>query len=84
MQASHTGLGLDLSAVAAACGFVRTGVLSDQTGLDQLIGTLRARQHGPDLYVAKIEARNLPRSLPPRDAVHIKNRFRAHLGLATA
>ena len=29
------------------------------------------------------EARNPPRSLPPRDAVHIKNRFRAHLGLGT-
>jgi hypothetical protein len=30
-----------------------------------------------------VKAENPPRSLPPRDAVHIKNRFRAHLGLGT-
>jgi hypothetical protein len=30
----------------------------------------------------KIKAENVPRSLPPRDGVHLKNRLRAHLGLA--
>jgi len=29
----------------------------------------------------KVKAENVPRSLPPRDAVHLKNRFRAQLGL---
>jgi hypothetical protein len=29
-------------------------------------------------------AENPPRSLPSRDAVFIKNRFRAHLGFAAA
>jgi len=29
----------------------------------------------------KVKAENPPRSLPPRDAVFLKNRFRAHLGL---
>ncbi len=38
---------------------------------------------GPRLFVLKITAENLPRSLPPRDAVHVKNRFRAHLGFST-
>ncbi|RUU53568.1 aldehyde dehydrogenase, partial [Mesorhizobium sp. M2C.T.Ca.TU.002.02.1.1] len=38
---------------------------------------------GPRLFVLKITAENLPRSLPPRDAVAVKNRFRAHLGFAT-
>jgi hypothetical protein len=32
------------------------------------------------LYVIKVKAENLPRSLPPRDAIHLKNRFRSHLG----
>ena len=36
---------------------------------------------GPRLYVIKVEAENLPRSLPPRDATYIKNRFRGYLGL---
>jgi hypothetical protein len=36
---------------------------------------------GPQLFVIKVRAENLPRSLPPRDAVHLKNRFRAQLGL---
>jgi hypothetical protein len=30
-----------------------------------------------------VKAENSPRSLPARDAVYIKNRFRAHLGLGT-
>jgi hypothetical protein len=29
----------------------------------------------------RVSAHNPPRSLPSRDAVHLKNRFRAHLGL---
>ena len=35
---------------------------------------------GPCLYVIKVAAENPPRSLPSRDAVFVKNRFRAHLG----
>jgi hypothetical protein len=46
---------------------------------------LRVKLHrpaeGPRLFVLKVEAENPPRSLPPRDAVFLKNRFRAHLGL---
>jgi len=36
---------------------------------------------GPRLFVLKVKPENPPRSLPPRDAVFLKNRFRAHLGL---
>ena len=36
---------------------------------------------GPRLAVIKIAPENPPRSLPSRDAVFVKNRFRAHLGL---
>jgi hypothetical protein len=44
---------------------------------------LRTSTEGPRLFVLKVAAEDLPRSLPPRDATFVKNRFRAHLGLAT-
>jgi thiamine pyrophosphate-dependent acetolactate synthase large subunit-like protein len=81
MQRSHTGRGLDLAAVAAACGFVETGVAADMPGVEALRKSLYRAPEGPRLFVLKVDAENPPRSLPPRDAVLLKNRFRAHLGL---
>jgi thiamine pyrophosphate-dependent acetolactate synthase large subunit-like protein len=81
MQRSHTGCGLDLAAVAAACGFAETGVAADMAAVGALRGTLHRPADGPRLFVLKVAAENPPRSLPPRDAVFLKNRFRAHLGL---
>jgi thiamine pyrophosphate-dependent acetolactate synthase large subunit-like protein len=83
MQASHTAKGIDLAAVAASCGFAETGIVRTLVEIDALCGVLRQQATGPRLFVLKIKADNPPRSLPPRDAVHIKNRFRAHLGLPT-
>ena len=83
MQASHTGQGIDLSAAAAACGFADTAVLHTLGEVDALTTRLVTEPAaGPRLYVLKIASENPPRSLPPRDAVYIKNRFRSHLGLA--
>ncbi len=81
MQASHTGRGLDLAAVAAAMGFAETRTVSDLAGVASLRAALHAAAAGPRLYVVKVAARNPPRSLPARDAVYLKNRFRARLGL---
>jgi thiamine pyrophosphate-dependent acetolactate synthase large subunit-like protein len=81
MQRSHTGCGLDLAVVASACGFAETGVAADLAAVDALRRKLHGRAEGPRLFVLKVEAANPPRSLPPRDAVFLKNRFRAHLGL---
>ena len=81
MQRSHTGRGLDLAAVAAACGFAEAGTVTDMAGVEALRASLRRAAGGPRLGVLKVEARNLPRSLPARDAVYLKNRFRAFLGL---
>ena len=81
MQMSHTGRGLDLAAVAAACGFAETGTVTDMAGVEALRARLAVPAAGPRLFVLKVEARNLPRSLPARDAVYLKNRFRAFLGL---
>ena len=82
MQMSHTSRGIDLAAVAEASGFVETAVLRRLADVVQL--TQHPSWHtfnGPRLFVLKIYAEPTQRSLPPRDAVFIKNRFRAHLGL---
>lgn len=81
MQSSHTGRGIDFTSVARACGFAETGLFQLLEDVDALCETLRTPANGPRLFVLKIRAENLPRSLPPRDATFIKNRFRAHLGL---
>jgi len=83
MQESHTGRGIDFSAIAAAAGFARTRVLRTMKGVEALTEELKTPAQGPRLFVLKITAENLPRSLPPRDATYVKNRFRAQLGLAT-
>lgn len=81
MQLSHTGAGLDLAAVALGCGFAEARVVRDMTEVAEVRDAIHVPADGPRLYVLKVRAENLPRSLPPRDAVHLKNRFRAALGL---
>jgi len=81
MQISHTGLGIDIAAVASAVGFADARVVRTDDDLIRLIRDQTAPATGPRLAVVKIRAENLPRSMPTRDAVFIKNRFRAHLGL---
>jgi thiamine pyrophosphate-dependent acetolactate synthase large subunit-like protein len=79
MQVSHTGRGLELSRVAAACNFAHTAAIADMTS----VAALRTRIHekaGTTLATIKIAADELPRVLPPRDGVFVKNRFRAALG----
>jgi thiamine pyrophosphate-dependent acetolactate synthase large subunit-like protein len=83
MQQSHTGKGLDLASVAQACGISATKVVRDLKGAEELRAEIHRPAVGPRFFVVKVKAENLPRSLPPRDAVYVKNRFRAHLGLAT-
>ncbi len=81
MQRSHTGAGVDLARVAAAMGLARTGTVTDMAGVADLADRLHEAT-GPRLFVVKVAAENPPRVLPPRDAVHVKNRFRAALGHA--
>lgn len=82
MQPSHTGRGVALEKVAAACGFAESGALTTLEEVEALAQRLVRPSDGPRLFVLKVAADNPPRSLPPRDAAHIKNRFRAHLGLS--
>lgn len=81
MQMSHTGAGIDLAAVAASCSFTHTAVLTNMAEVQDLTVSEDRRLDGPELYVIKVTAENKPRSLPSRDAVHIKNRFRRAVGL---
>jgi thiamine pyrophosphate-dependent acetolactate synthase large subunit-like protein len=82
MQRSHTGLGLDLAAIGSAAGFAEAITVADEAGVDRVAQAIGERASGPRLYVVKIKPENVPRSLPPRDGVHLKNRLRAHLGFA--
>lgn len=96
MQRSHTGLGIDLARVAASCGFAATSTIDSLLQTESLAARLhavpdapgqdegkgqQAQQQGPQLHVIKVAAQNPPRSLPVRDAVFIRNRFRRVLGL---
>jgi thiamine pyrophosphate-dependent acetolactate synthase large subunit-like protein len=84
MQRSHTGCGADLCAIARGCGFANTLEVDDLPGVARLRELFRqggGPALGPVLGVVRVSAENPPRSLPARDAVHLKNRFRAHLGL---
>ncbi len=83
MQTSHTADGVDLASMASACGFVDATVVTDPASLSDIANNLAVtKAAGPRMVVVKISADSPERSLPSRDAVFIKNRFRAHLGLA--
>jgi thiamine pyrophosphate-dependent acetolactate synthase large subunit-like protein len=82
MQPSHTGHGIDFEKIAKACGFVGCATLKRIDEVEKLARAILEPADGPRLYVIKVAAENPPRSLPPRDAVFVKNRFRNHLGFA--
>ena len=84
MQASHTGHGVDLTAIAAACGFAAVGTARTIEEVERVARQIGEQSEGARLFVIKVAAENPPRSLPSRDAVFNKNRFRAHLGFAAA
>ena len=78
MQASHTAFGVDLAAVAKACGFVSATMV---TAIGQ-VSRLRTDIHradGPLFAQVKVAPDKLPLVLPPRDGAHLKDRFREAL-----
>lgn len=75
MQATHTGLGTDLAAVAKAAGIANAMQLSKLSDAGMLRRAVDAMQ-GPLFANVKIDAEKLPLVLPPRDGVYLKNRFR--------
>jgi thiamine pyrophosphate-dependent acetolactate synthase large subunit-like protein len=80
-QASHTGLGTDLAAVAAGCGWSATATASSMAD----VTALRPRLRREALFaVIGISAAEVPRHLPPRDGAYLADRFRRALGVADA
>lgn len=78
MQESHTAHGVDLAAVASACGFASASTV---TTMEEVV-RLRASVHaapGPLFAQLKVAADKLPLVLPPRDGTLLKNRFREAL-----
>ena len=83
MQLSHAGQGIELARVAEACGFPQVALVTDMAEVEPLRRRVHARE-GLSFATVKVAPVNPPRVLPPRDAVHVKNRFRLALGHAPA
>ncbi len=81
MQRSHTASGVRLDRVAAACGFAWTAEVAESAGVREVRERLTAFA-GPNLAAFKVAPTDLPRVLPPIDAVYLKHRFRSALGFA--
>ncbi len=79
MQPSHTALGVSLPPIAAACGFAWTLDVDEMDALAPLGVRIEAMQ-GCGLARIRVRAEELPRALPSRDGVWLKNRFRSALG----
>lgn len=80
MQRSHTSLGTDLAVVARGCGIAEVVTVNDLNQIEALAATINNRANTL-LAQVLVHADELPRTLPPRDGVYVKNRFRAALGL---
>ena len=75
MQASHTAEGVELVAIARACGFKETFDIIDETGLRDFAA--QVHKSATTLFASiAIRAYEPPRVLPPRDGVFLKTRFR--------
>ena len=80
MQASHTGLGADLTKIADGCGFNNSQTITDYDALDAF-SIIPNAANGPRFAVVKIITDNPDRALPNLDGVYIKNRVRSSLGI---
>ena len=78
MQATHTASGVDLAAVARACGFANASTLTREAELGALRTAIHA-QPGPNFATVKVVAEKIPIILPPRDGGLLKARFRRAL-----
>lgn len=75
MQASHTALGVDLAAVASACGFAEARVVRKGAGIAGVRAAIHGKR-GPLFYQVKVKAESPPLVMPPRDGTWLKHRFR--------
>jgi len=78
MQATHTASGVDLAAVALACGFRNASTLTREGEIGALRGAIHG-QPGPNFATVKVAAEKIQIVLPPRDGGLLKTRFRRAL-----
>lgn len=78
MQSTHTSASTDLAGVAAACGIPVTGTVRTEAELEAALPVI-LEASGPVYHVIKVRAEKLDFVLPPKDGVHLKNRFRQAL-----
>jgi thiamine pyrophosphate-dependent acetolactate synthase large subunit-like protein len=79
-QASHTSAGVDLVAVAKACGIAQASSMTTMAEVEAFRGWLQNVTAGPRFANVKIDAANLERALSNRDGTYIVNRIRGSLG----
>jgi thiamine pyrophosphate-dependent acetolactate synthase large subunit-like protein len=75
MQKTHTAHGVDMAAVAKACGFRTSELVVKEKKLAKIVHETR----GPNFLQIKVAADKLPLVLPPKDGVLLKARFRRAL-----
>ena len=80
MQVSHSGLGVRLNQVAAACGIPDVHEIVAEDELRAYQPCINMASGGPRVAVVRIGVGHVERALPPRDGVFLKNRFRRHVG----
>jgi thiamine pyrophosphate-dependent acetolactate synthase large subunit-like protein len=73
-QPTHTARGVDLAAVARACGIANVVTARTMAEVAQVQSQLHARK-GTLLAVIKVDPQDLPRVLPPRDGAWLARRF---------
>jgi thiamine pyrophosphate-dependent acetolactate synthase large subunit-like protein len=78
MQATHTSAQTDLAGIAAACGIAVSETVRTQEELEAALPVILGAP-GPIYHVIKVRAEKLDFVLPPKDGVHLKNRFRRAL-----
>lgn len=78
MQRTHTSANTDLAAVAAACGLKTARTVRTEDELNAALGDILYTP-GPVYHLIKVRAEKLDFVLPPKDGVHLKNRFRRAL-----
>ncbi|MCB0009967.1 MAG: hypothetical protein KDE04_26055, partial [Anaerolineales bacterium] len=74
-QQTHTALGVDLAAVASACGFPH---VQTATAAEELLALRQSLHESNELLLAviKVALTDDPFVLPPRDGAYLKNRLR--------
>lgn len=82
MQLSHSGMGVDLAAIAATAGFPEVLTVGTMAEVAAARARLHATTGGPRLVRLRIAPGETERALPSRDGVFLKLRFRQALGYA--